>query len=91
MRRPWFCAYLSSTEWGDTISVSYYHTDENGKHIKQWDHDIQVSEKTEVPIEDEAIWASSMARTFSRYFEDRVIEQIRASVSKPNVSTEEPT
>jgi hypothetical protein len=81
---PWFCVYYTCSEFGTYCQISFYETDEDGKHVKQWEHQIQVSEATEVPREELSVWASTMARTVSRYFEDRVIEEIRARVATPS-------
>lgn len=84
----WISVGMSVDELGTYATISYWSGKPAHTAVKLWDHRIEVSTATECPDDEVAQWSSMMARTVSRYFEDRVIEQIRASVSKTNVSEE---
>jgi hypothetical protein len=79
---------LSISELGTYITVSWFERVSDKESVFRWDHRIEVAPDTEVPEAELAQWQSNMARVCSRYFEDRLIEHIRTSVSKTDVAVE---
>jgi hypothetical protein len=84
----WINVNMTVSDYGTRCSIGCWRGKEHNQAELVWQHEVRVSDDTEIPDGQDDVISSTMARAVSRYFEDRLIENLRASVSNPNVAEE---